>query len=98
MRILSRHLVHEMTMPMLFGVCAFTSLFVSGDLLNLANLVVETGAPIAAALKVFLLKLPQIVVWTFSGFRPPHATMRVLVCCSSITGTGALSKLFRNAG
>ncbi|MGI6610992.1 MAG: LptF/LptG family permease [Limnochordia bacterium] len=65
MRILSRHLVHEMTMPMLFGVCAFTSLFVSGDLLNLANLVVETGAPIAAALKVFLLKLPQIVVWTF---------------------------------
>lgn len=65
MRVISRHLIHEMTMPMLFGVCAFTSLFVSGDLLNLANLVVETGAPIDAALKVFLLKLPQIVVWTF---------------------------------
>jgi lipopolysaccharide export system permease protein len=65
MRIISRHLVGEMIMPLFFGVCAFTSLFVSGDLLNLANLVVETGAPVEAALKVFILKLPQIVVWTF---------------------------------
>lgn len=65
MRIISRFLVKEMAMPMIYGVCAFTSLFVSGDLLNLANLVVETGAPVAAALKVFILKMPQIVVWTF---------------------------------
>src|SRR5690606_20975399 len=41
-----------------------SSLFVSGDLLSLANLVVELGAPIEPALKVFLLKLPQIIVWT----------------------------------
>lgn len=65
MRKLARYLVREMVMPMLFGVCAFTSLFVSGDLINLANMVMQRGAPIDAALKVFLLGLPQIVVWTF---------------------------------
>ncbi|HHT26190.1 MAG TPA: YjgP/YjgQ family permease [Firmicutes bacterium] len=65
MRILARYLVKEMVMPMLFGVCAFTSLFVSGDLIDLANMVMQKGAPIAAALQVFLLGLPQIVVWTF---------------------------------
>jgi lipopolysaccharide export system permease protein len=65
MRLLARYLVKETVLPMLFGVCAFTSLFVSGDLINLANLVMQKGAPVAAALKVFLLGLPQIVVWTF---------------------------------
>jgi len=63
-KIISRYIAREMSMPLLFGVCAFTSLFLSGDLLQLANVVVETGAPITAALKVFVLKLPQIVVWT----------------------------------
>lgn len=61
---LDRYLVREMLGPLLFAMGAFTSLFVSGDLLNLANLVVETGAPIEPALKVFLLRLPQVVVWT----------------------------------
>lgn len=62
--ILDRYIVREMVGPMLFGVAAFTSLFVSGDLLNLANLVVEAGAPVGPAFRVFLLGLPQIIVWT----------------------------------
>ena len=62
--LLDRYIIREMMGPLAFGVGAFTSLFVSGDLLSLANLVVELGAPIEPALKVFLLKLPQIIVWT----------------------------------
>lgn len=62
--LLDRYIINEMLGPLLFGVGAFSSLFASGDLLNLANLVAEAGAPVVPALKVFLLKLPQIVVWT----------------------------------
>jgi len=62
--LLDRYIVREMLGPLAFGIAAFTSLFVSGDLLNLANIVVEVGAPIEPALKVFILKLPQIIVWT----------------------------------
>jgi lipopolysaccharide export system permease protein len=86
MRIISRYLVREMTMPMLFGVCAFTSLFVSGDLLNLANIVVETGAPIAAALKVFVLKLPQIIVWTF----PMSVLLATLLSLSKLSANSEI--------
>lgn len=62
--LLDRYLVREMLGPLAFGVGTFTSLFVSGDLLSLANVVVEVGAPIEPALRVFLLKLPQTVAWT----------------------------------
>lgn len=61
---LDRYLMREMIAPLLFGVGTFTSLFVSGDLLQLANLVVEVGAPVLPAFKVFILKLPQTIVWT----------------------------------
>lgn len=62
--LLDRYIIREMMGPLVFGVGAFTSLFVGGDLLNLAGTVVELGAPIEPALKVFILKLPQIIVWT----------------------------------
>ena len=62
--LLDRYIIREMMGPLVFGVGAFTSLFVGGDLLNLAGTVVELGAPIEPAFKVFILKLPQIIVWT----------------------------------
>jgi len=61
---LDTYIAKEMLGPVLFGIGAFTSLFVSGELLNLANLVVEAGAPVIPAAKVFFLKLPQTIVWT----------------------------------
>lgn len=61
---LDRYVIREMLGPLFFAMGAFTSLFVSGDLLSMANLVVETGAPVEPALKVFALRLPQVVVWT----------------------------------
>lgn len=64
MRLLDRYIAGEMVMPFLFGVAAFTSLFVSSELIRLAGMVVELGAPVEAVLRVFLLQLPQVMVWT----------------------------------
>lgn len=61
---LDKYIIGEMLGPLLFGVGAFSSLFASGDLLNLANVVAEAGAPVIPAVKVFFLQLPQIFVWT----------------------------------
>ncbi|HEX6971727.1 MAG TPA: LptF/LptG family permease [Limnochordia bacterium] len=64
MRTLDRYIALSMLGPLLFGLGAFTSLFLSGDLLNLARLAVELGAPLGAVARVLLLRLPQILVWT----------------------------------
>lgn len=64
MRLLDRYITREMLMPFLFGIAVFTSLFMSTELLNLARLVVEVGAPVDAVFKVFVMQLPQVIVYT----------------------------------
>lgn len=83
---LDLYLVREALGPLLFGIGAFTSLFVSGDLLSLANLVVEIGAPVAPALKVFVLKMPQVVVWTL----PMAVLLATLLSLSKLSATSEL--------
>ncbi len=86
MKILPRYIAREMVMPLLFGVAAFTSLFISSDLLNLANLVVETGAPLQAALKVFILKMPQVIVWTL----PMSVLLATLLSLSKLSANSEI--------
>ena len=83
---LDAYIVRETLGPLSFGIGAFTSLFVSGDLLSLANLVVQIGAPVLPALKVFLLKLPQIVVWTL----PMSVLLATLLALSRLSANSEL--------
>lgn len=83
---LDSYIVREALGPLFFGIGAFTSLFVGGDLLNLANLVVEIGAPVLPALKVFLLKLPQIIVWTL----PMSVLLATLISLSRLSANSEI--------
>lgn len=86
MRVLDRYVAKEMVMPMLFGICAFTSLFVGTDLLNLASMVVELGAPLGKVGRLFVLRLPQIVVWTF----PMAVLLATLLALSRLSGNSEI--------
>ncbi|PNH21816.1 LPS export ABC transporter permease LptG [Megasphaera hutchinsoni] len=66
MRILDRYILKEFINPFLFGVCAFTAVFVgTGTLYRIAMMINEYGASLAAVSKVFVLALPSIIVLTF---------------------------------
>ena len=66
MKIVYRYVLKELIQPFLFGLFAFTSIFVGSDvLISLAKLMMEYGLPISTTTKLFFLSLPQIVVWTF---------------------------------
>ncbi|MDI6869819.1 MAG: LptF/LptG family permease [Bacillota bacterium] len=64
LRTLDWYIFLQVMGPLLYGVAAFTTLFVGGELVNLASLVTG-GAPVDSAVRLLLLKLPQIMVWTF---------------------------------
>ncbi|BAS28883.1 LptF/LptG family permease [Limnochorda pilosa] len=64
MRALDRFVLKELAGPVIFGFGAFTSLFLASEMVNLANLAAELRAPVEALLRVFLLGIPQILVWT----------------------------------
>lgn len=85
LRTLDRYIFFQVLGPLLFGVAAFTALFLGGELVNLAGLV-SSGAPVGPAAHVVLLKLPQILVWTF----PMSVLMGALLALSRLSSTSEL--------
>ncbi|WP_301859842.1 LptF/LptG family permease [uncultured Megasphaera sp.] len=66
MRILDKYILKEFISPFLFGVCAFTAVFVgTGTLYRIANLINQYGASLWAAFRVLVLAMPSIIVVTF---------------------------------
>jgi len=64
-KILDRYMVTELGGPFLFGISAFTAMFVAGELLNIARLISEEHASIWAAAKYFFYTLPETLILTF---------------------------------
>ncbi|PIE55064.1 MAG: LPS export ABC transporter permease LptG [Dethiosulfovibrio peptidovorans] len=64
-RILDRFILRELGGAFLFGVLTFTVILVAGDLLfKVAEMVVERGISLLTVSKLFLYKLPAVVVLT----------------------------------
>ncbi len=66
LHLLDRYILKLLLPPFLFGIGIFTVLLVAGDVLfYLANLVVNQGLSLWVAIKIFLYKLPEVVIMTF---------------------------------
>lgn len=87
MRILDKYMLREFIGPFLFGVAAFTSIFIGADLLfRIAQLMTTYGASVWAVTKVFVLALPKIVVYTF----PMSVLLGALMAVARISGSSEL--------
>lgn len=65
-RILDRYIFREVYMTFLFGICAFSAVFIgSGTLFRIAQYITEYGASLTSVIKIFFLSLPGVVIWTF---------------------------------
>lgn len=63
--ILDRFIVTQMGNSFLFGVLVFSVLLVAGDLLfQIANLVIDKGISLGVVIRLFIYKLPEVVVMT----------------------------------
>lgn len=66
MRILDKYIVKELAGPFIFGICAFSSIFIGTDVLfKMARFMTEQGASFQTVSKLFVYKLPSIIVLTF---------------------------------
>lgn len=89
MKILDRYMLKELVGPFVFGLAAFTLLFVAGNLLNIARLVSEEHASVWAAAKYFVYTLPATLVLTF----PMSMLLAVLLAMSRISGESELTAI-----
>jgi lipopolysaccharide export system permease protein len=88
-RILDRYMVAALGGPFLFGLAAFTLLFVAGELLNIARLVSQEHASLIAAAKYFFYTLPGTLVLTF----PMSMLLAVLLAMSRLSGDSEITAM-----
>lgn len=87
MRILDKYIIKEFLGPFLFGVAAFTAIFVGSDtLMKIAEYVTKYGASALAAFKLFVLAIPRIIVYTF----PMAVLLGSLMCFSRLSSSSEL--------
>lgn len=87
MRILDKYVIKEFLGPFLFGVAAFTAIFLGSDtLMKIADYVTRYGASSMSALKLFILAIPRIVVYTF----PMAVLLGSLMCFSRLSSSSEL--------
>lgn len=89
MKILDRYMIAALGGPFLFGLAAFTLIFVAGELLNIARLVSEQHASLLAAGKYFVYSLPGTLVLTF----PMSMLLAVLMTVSRLSDGSEITAL-----
>ena len=65
-RILDKYIFREVVVAFLFGICAFSAVFIgSGTLFKIARYITDYGASFTSVVKIFVYGLPAIIMWTF---------------------------------
>ncbi|MBP2654193.1 MAG: permease YjgP/YjgQ family protein [Firmicutes bacterium] len=90
MRILDKYILKELLGPFIFGVCAFSSIFIgSGTLFRIAEYVTKYGAPLGLVVKLFIYSLPGIVVYTF----PMSMLLAALLSFGRLSGSSEITAM-----
>ena len=65
-RILDKYILRETVLAFVFGICAFSAVFIgSGTLFKIARYITDYGASFGSVVKIFVYGLPGIIMWTF---------------------------------
>jgi len=87
--ILDKYLVAELVGPFLFGVSAFTLIFVATQILALARFVSDEHAPLAAAVGYFLWQMPQFMLYVI----PMALLLGTLLAMQRLSGDSELTAM-----
>lgn len=64
-KILDRYILNELSGSFVFGIMAFTVIFIAGDLLfQAANLIIEKGVSLMVVARLFVYRLPEVILLT----------------------------------
>jgi lipopolysaccharide export system permease protein len=90
MRILDKYIIREVFLTFIFGIFAFSAVFVgSGTLFRIAEYVTQYGASVTAVLRLFVFSLPSIIVLTF----PMSMLLATLLTFGKLSGSSELTAM-----
>ncbi|WP_371367908.1 hypothetical protein SRRS_16650 [Sporomusa rhizae] len=87
MRILDKYIITELMWPFIFGVCAFSSMFIGGGtMFRIAQYISKFGASFAVVAKLFVYSLPEVIVMTF----PMSMLLATLLCYGKLSSSSEI--------
>lgn len=87
MRILDKYIIKELLGPFIFGIAAFSSVFIgTGTMLRIAQFVTKYGASTSSVIKLFIYSLPPIIVLTF----PMSMLLAALLAFGRLSGSSEI--------
>ncbi len=90
MKVYFYYILRELIQPFLFGIAAFTAIFVGTDILfRLADLYASWNISFLRLIELFLLSLPQVIVYTF----PMATLLATILGYSRLTGDNEITAL-----
>ena len=89
-RILDKYIFREVMLSFLFGICAFSAVFIgSGTLFKIAQYITDYGASLQAVVKIFIFGLPGVVMWTF----PMSMLLATLLTFGRLSGNSEITAM-----
>lgn len=90
MRILDKYILKELLGPFVFGICAFSSVFIgTSTLFRIAQYITQYGAPITSVIKIFFYSLPSIILLTF----PMSMLLASLLSFGRLSGSSEITAM-----
>ncbi|MEN6412064.1 MAG: LptF/LptG family permease [Veillonellales bacterium] len=90
MRILDKYIIKELMGPFVFGICAFSSVFIgTNTLFRIAQYVTQYGASVTSVIKLFIYSLPSIIVLTF----PMSMLLAALLSFGRLSGASEVTAM-----
>ncbi|MDL2281302.1 LptF/LptG family permease [Selenomonadales bacterium OttesenSCG-928-I06] len=90
MRILDKYILKELLGPFVFGIAAFSSIFIgTNTLFKIAQYITQYGASISSVVKLFFLSLPSILVLTF----PMSMLLGSLMAFGRLSGSSEITAM-----
>lgn len=87
LRLLDKYVLKELLGPFLFGVCAFSSIFVASTMLfRLTMFMTKYGASLETIARLFFYELPEIVNYTF----PMSMLLAALMAFGKLSGSSEI--------
>ena len=90
LRILDKYIFREVFITFLFGICAFSAVFIgSGTLFKIARYITDYGASLQAVVKIFIFGLPNVIMWTF----PMSMLLATLLTFGKLSGSSEITAM-----
>lgn len=90
LRLLDRYVLKELLYPFVFGIAAFSSIFIASTMLfKITQYMTKYGAPLETVARLFMYNLPEVINYTF----PMSMLLAALMAFGKLSGSSEITAM-----